>query len=511
MVEEKNIIKIQEIFLGLSIIALPFDSIPDIFSISIVGTKLSLYFTIIALLSCIIRNIFWPKKTINNILYLYIRIYLCWQIICLFHGVINYEYINFLKEFQSNKLDLILKKFPIIVYYFDREIIVKIYIFLRLSVNKVLLPTITCWGTVYLIYDLYMIKKENMFFIIRRYVLILAFLCGIYSILEVFVLKFNNIYAYKLLKIINPYLYDVSVVHGWWPPLIWENQLRSLCTEPSHFGIIVSLIIPFLWSYLYESKNIKTIFTVAYFSFLIYLTQARTAIVLYIGELGLLYLISIFERKKYFTTALIVTIITSITFIAGASTFFDEKYTIKYKEYLNNNVLSIADSNARSNNARYINLVTNIKVAEKHIIFGVGDGLKDAYIANYLNYEDLNNQEVRNWQFDIYKNGPFKSEFPVVNGFINIIINNGIVGLILWFLPMGYVIIKIYRNWFYLIQEYNFIFILIAWIASIVAMFSNYIFFTYYISLGAILTLLNYFNVSNVHEFSKSKKKDINN
>lgn len=78
MVEEKNIIKIQEIFLGLSIIALPFDSIPDIFSISIVGTKLSLYFTIIALLSCIIRNIFWPKKTINNILYLYIRIYLCW-------------------------------------------------------------------------------------------------------------------------------------------------------------------------------------------------------------------------------------------------------------------------------------------------------------------------------------------------------------------------------------------------------------------------------------------------
>lgn len=35
MVEEKNIIKIQEIFLGLSIIALPFDSIPDIFSISI--------------------------------------------------------------------------------------------------------------------------------------------------------------------------------------------------------------------------------------------------------------------------------------------------------------------------------------------------------------------------------------------------------------------------------------------------------------------------------------------
>ena len=87
----------------------------------------------------------------------------------------------------------------------------------------------------------------------------------------------------------------------------------------------------------------------------------------------------------------------------------------------------------------------------------------------------------------------------------------GIVGLILWFLPMGYVIIKIYRNWFYLIQEYNFIFILIAWIASIVAMFSNYIFLTYYISLGAILTLLNYFNVSNVHEFSKSKKKDINN
>lgn len=58
-------------------------------------------------------------------------------------------------------------------------------------------------------------------------------------------MKFNNIYAYKLLKIINPYLYDVSVVHGWWPPLIWENQLRSLCTEPSHFGIIVSLIIPF--------------------------------------------------------------------------------------------------------------------------------------------------------------------------------------------------------------------------------------------------------------------------
>ena len=73
MVEEKNIIKIQEIFLGLSIIALPFDSIPNIFSISIIGTKLSLYFTIIALLSCITRNVFWPKKTINTIfIYMYL-------------------------------------------------------------------------------------------------------------------------------------------------------------------------------------------------------------------------------------------------------------------------------------------------------------------------------------------------------------------------------------------------------------------------------------------------------
>ena len=83
----------------------------------------------------------------------------------------------------------------------------------------------------------------------------------------------------------------------------------------------------------------------------------------------------------------------------------NQNKTENTEEYLKNNVFSVLNKNARSNEARFINLSANLRVAVDNPIFGVGNGLKNAYIAEALTEEDLKNAEVANWHKTTYEVG----------------------------------------------------------------------------------------------------------
>lgn len=537
MLTEHNLLKVQKLCLAMAVLTLPFDSIPREYTISLIGGRLSVYFIIVGILSCIFEYFKFKFAFYNYKKFiLYIIILMLWQSVSLFYGIINYPFEDFLQNFNGGKFGVLLDKFPILGVLIDKITLVKTYLFLRLLINQVIIPTITYWGFAFLIYHIYQKEPKNIFYLVRKYVCYLVVICGLYSLLEVAYLKFNSEIAVQILKFINPYFYDIACVHGWWPPLIWENQLRSLCTEPSHFGIISAFCIPYLWSYIYEKIGIKNFLLVCYFTFLIFLTRARTATLLYFGELFLFYSTIIFNNvKKMFKNIAVITISVLLAFTLNVidyntiTSFFktnvmvseqaaldklidlrktnveihQEENDVEHKtenpnktenteEYLKNNVFSILNKNARSNGARLTNLFANLRVMADNPIFGVGNGLKNSYIAEALTEEDLMNAEVANWHKTTYEVGPFKSEFPVVNNFANVLINNGIIGLLLWLLPVMYIMLLISKNYKILVSEYTFTFSAISFCGCIAAMFSNAVWPTYYLALGVLVSVIEY-------------------
>lgn len=537
MLTEHKILNLQKLCLAMAILTLPFDSIPREYMISLIGGRLAVYFIIFGLLSCIFEYFKFKFDFCNYKKFtLYIIVFMLWQSVSLVYGIFNYPFEDFLQNFNAGKFNVLLDKFPNLGVLIDKITLVKTYLFLRLLINQVIIPTITYWGFAFLIYHIYQKEPQNIFYLVRKYVRYLVIICGIYSLVEIAYLKFNSEIAVQILKFINPYFYDIACVHGWWPPLIWENQLRSLCTEPSHFGIIAAFCIPYLWSYIYEKIEIKNFLLVCYFTFLIFLTRARTATLLCFGELFLLYSIVIFDNvKKIYKSIAIITmsalfgfslnVIEYNTIISFFKTnvivseqaeidksihlrktdikIHQEENVVKHntnnqnktentEEYLKNNVFSVLNKNARSNEARFINLSANLRVAADNSFFGVGNGLKNAYIAEALTEEDLKNAEVANWHKTNYEVGPFKSEFPVVNNFANVLVNNGIIGLFLWLLPIGYIMLLISKNYKILVSEYTFIFSAISFCGCIAAMFSNAVWPTYYIALGVLLSVIKF-------------------
>lgn len=537
MISEKIYFRLEKVCLLLAILVLPFDSIPKDWINSFIGGRLSFYFIAFGLtLYCIEGLKYGFKYDGNNRIYAYILVLICLQIISLINGLLKYPFENFLYDFNDHKLNYLIELMPQFSEYIPKTLLVKIYLFVRILKNEILIPGITYYGIVVLIYHIYKKERKNIFFTIRNYIFLFTLVCSLYSVLEIAYLKFNSVFAMNLLKFINPYLYDIAIGHGWWPPLIWENQLRSLCREPSFFGILAAFTIPFLWSFIFEKINIKNFVFLTYFTLLIYLTRARTATLLYFGELFLLYSTFIFaDIKKVYKSVAIITLSALLAFTLNVIDYneitlffktsevvseqleFDKSITLEKteikiqqeekiaeqnidnknktentEEYLKNNVFSVLDKNARSNEARFINLAANLKVFADNPILGVGDGLKNAYIAEILTNEDLKNPEVANWHKTTYEIGPFKSAFPVVNNFANVLVNNGLTGFIIRVLPICYIGKLIIKNYRILIHEYTFIFTFISFCGCIAAMFSNAVWPTYYIALGVLLSVIEF-------------------
>lgn len=477
---------IEKILLFLTIILLPFVTLPKRMMINTIGSEATNY-TVLALFIVFAIEAFKYRPTIKSIFVKFFVVFTFVRIITLVIGLINYPYYDLITLEQIDKLQVIVSKVPVLG---DGKNILPYWLFIRETKN-IIMDNFTLFGLPIIIWHLFHTDWQTGFKYMRKAVLILVVIFGTYSFIEILWLKLHLGIAKEILCLINPLLYDPKSSHGWWPPLLWKGQLRSVCPEPSFFGIYACFCIPFLWSYLLEEGKAKYIVLYTYFMLMLFLTKARTGLGIFIGEYVLLLWNTLLCRTK--KSILVLGIVSLSSVVAFSLTLIDWKSgneVVTADKYISENITSVAKENARSNGARFINMRATFEVAKDHVIFGVGNNLKNAYIPEYLSKEDYKNGEVALWTRCMREKGVLKSGYPNLNQYINTFVDSGIVGLILFILPIIYIFTGFKKK----IQQRKFdiavLCVSIIVIGQLIAMIANRYHITYPLILGLCLCVV---------------------
>lgn len=373
-------------------------------------------------------------------------VYLAFMLISIFHGLYNYPYYEFLNGAINSSNT---PKALIILNNYGINMSLKLFAQLWM-VARLIFAIIYTLGFSYILY--YFINNkgwDKSVSLFKKGIYFSLFVIFSYSSIELFYLLGNQTATDILVKI-TPFFYDVNVGGSWWPPLLWKNQLRSIFAEPSYFGIYASLVSPILWSNILEKKNkLFWLIVSGAFTFLIFTTQARTANLLFLGEIGLLIIFLIYYYGKKYLQELILILGMSVFSFFLAANFcaqINSQQNASYN-YFRNNIASVIGTHKRSNSSRYAIIIGNIKLGMDYPILGVGYGLNSAYLPKYFPEKLVkNNKEIEKWIDNIYKNGILKSKIPNLGEYACKFSQTGLIGLTLVLFPWIFAIIKIFSK-----------------------------------------------------------------
>ena len=329
--------------------------------------------------------------------------------------------------------------------------------FFAYSLRELLISFIYTFAIVYWIFCLFHDKCEKAILLAGKAICYDFLIIFPYACIEVCYLLGAD-WAKEILSVVNPLLYDVASAHNWWPPLLWENQMRNLFAEPSFFGAWLAIIMPILWYYLIFRKE-KILFGViiCFISYcMVFFTVARTALCLAIGEISLLIIISFWIWNKLIIKK---TLMICSCFILAFSTIllfnsYKENSNSKIENYITNNVssniinyvennaLNVTSPKARSNQARYSNMLAHIKSGMYSPILGLSSTLVKAYLPYYFPPESFNNYEISNWINLQHKQGFLSNPIPSLSEYPVRFAEKGILGLLIYLFPF---LIGIYR------------------------------------------------------------------
>ena len=157
-------------------------------------------------------------------------------------GLFNYPYYNELlsgSENQIEKLPVVLKILNNLGLSIDEKYLTIVWIGVR-SVKGSILGTLYTFGFSFILYQ-FLKKDWDYYFDLITNVVTASVIClCIYSIVELFFLSGFD-FAKNILSSINPMIHPIAVDHGWWPPLLWEGQLRSMFQSHPEWGTILLL------------------------------------------------------------------------------------------------------------------------------------------------------------------------------------------------------------------------------------------------------------------------------
>ncbi len=483
--------KIQKYFLLLTIIALPFMNLPKRFTFSFIGFN-AVYYILLISLVFFVYEYYKYKTQFNKTIFYFFLIFVFFQIISLFHGLIIYPYYDSIDISQLTKLKYLNDKFNISL---ENNIIIAVWLLFRESKNIILSSFCFCFIPLLFIH-LFSNDEKRVVPFIEEAVLFLVCLFCLYSIPEVLYLKFDNQIAKHILETINPFLYDVVSAHGWWPPILWDKnggQLRSLCQEPSFFCVIAAFCIPFLVNYIYKNFSLKNILLFTFFIFMLFMSKSRTGMVLFLIEIIMIFSLFLYDFNKK-KLCFILTLLFCIFFSAFININIPNKINKQkeqetFKNYIDNNLMSTIKLDSRSNKARLSNAIAMTKVGLSNPVLGVGKGLKDVYIVENIPEFAKKDKETNIW-ITKFKEKGFKSTFPVLNHYAYVFAENGIIGLIIFILPILYVFYMICKNKF-LLRNFDFMIMIIAFIGQLFSMLGQTYFMTYPVSLGLVFLYIN--------------------
>ena len=212
--------------------------------------------------------------------------------------------------------------------------------------------------------------------------------------------------------------------------------------------------MPLLWYVSFITKKITykvlIYFSLIFFTFCLLLTQARTAVALFAGEFVIFSVIILYLRQKILLKkfaevvfCVILAFISSNYFIANL--LADNRYEITtVDEYIESNLTSLASTTQRSNNARYSIMLTDLKIGLDNPIIGVGTGLRNAYVPDYLPEMSKSNSEVKMWIKNQQEKGIMRSGFPKLGEYTSRFAETGVLGLAMFLMPPLVLLRKLY-------------------------------------------------------------------
>lgn len=459
--EKSNLLKWVKWLISGTIFCLIFDNIPKFLQLNTISSgfagKSSWYFLFILMIIWLYQrylgNFCIEKREGQYIRYIFLLVVV--MISSNILGLINYPYYNELlsgPSSQIGKLPFVLSSLNNNGIPIDEKHLTMVWIGVR-AMKGAFFYIIYTFGFSFILY--YFFKKDwnHYFNLITKIVIVSVTLLCIYSVFELFYLAGFD-FAKNILSIINPMLHSIAVDHGWWPPLLWNGQLRSMFSEPSRMGNYLAFAMPFLWGkfLLSGQKSVRLILLITFYTFMIFMTRARTAVSMYWGILFLLFLgVVIIHRKELVKKFLYLCIITtlslglSIAFINAAmrNANMDQEMTIA--SYMEDNMGSLGSATKRSNGARYALIRANIRTGLEHPVLGVGNVLGSAYTVHNFNDADLSNHEVHMWVTNYNKEGGLRYGLGAMNEYVSRFADNGTIGLIVFTFPFVYVLLRLLK------------------------------------------------------------------
>lgn len=438
-----------------------FATIPEIIRFNFLGAVFAEKLSFFPLLAGLLLTLYYEKchvfkTSLSRRIGIYLLIYAVVLFISLIHGLVIYPYYGDVLNGPISQVD----KIPVIQAFLQRfgfdvseTTLLSIWMFAR-PLKGLFMTTFWTFGCSYLIYYWYRKDSSRGLDIMRKGAVVGAIIICAYGVLDVWYLSGSHTAEYILTEL-NPIVHEIKSNGTWWPPLLWKGQLRSLFAEPSYFGIWCAFAMPWVW-YTFciaERKSVKAgsiilIFILAFFCFL---TKARTANVLIIGEVVLLALATVLYRKYIFKRAVIIIICLLCAF--GGAIMADgilqgssPEGSKLAEKYIKDNMTSLVGDDKRSNGARYGVLEANIKMGLDYPVLGVGYSLRSAYVATYLPQKAFSNSEIKMWLRNQREKGIMKSGIPSLGEYSSRFAETGFVGLGIFMVPPLFLLLKLMKR-----------------------------------------------------------------
>lgn len=448
--------KIRNILLWMVCFTLIFNNVPRMVQMNfwggLMGNKLVFYPLIVGF----IYTLHCHYKYKNVLIYFdkflkFCGAYIGVTMLSLLIGLYTYPYYDLVFSGPAGQIE----KLPYTLTFFasygiivDQKFVLGAWIIAR-QVKSVFLETFWCFGGSYMIFCWYYNEWQKAVRIIINGVLAGLFVVFSYSTIEIFYLASNET-AKSLLATITAYFHPIKTHQGWWPPLLWKGQLRSVFSEPSHVGNYIAISIPVLWCCYLRQSSKKLLAVSAGLIFFVFLTQARTAYAMLLGMIGLFLLLLLAIKRKDLLKRFLIICFAGVIAFGGAVQFIgrmDKTSNVTANNVIENNLTSLTSSNQRSNGARYALLKSNLRIAADHPLLGIGSGLASAYIADYYTYDEKKNGEVSLWIKNQKERGIFAIGYSMgnaMNEYVTRLAQTGILGLSIFLLPFIWITVKLF-------------------------------------------------------------------
>lgn len=473
-----------------------FNNIPSVIRIQFIsgglGNKLSFYPIFLGMLYTLYlifkKQLDLPKFELFKG---FILIYFLTLSVSLILGLVEYPFYEEILNCSVVQIDKLPQVYDFLVSRnidISKTLLLQIWIAAR-TIKGAFLNTLFTFGTIYMIYIWYAGDFKRCFNVFIKAIISSTIIVVVYGSIETMYLAGNKI-AENFLKNVNPIFYDILSDKLWYPPLLWTGQTRSIFCEPSFLGIWSGFAIPFLW---YKAMNTtgwkkKIIFLlITILSFLVFMTHARTAIGLLLGEIFIIFVYTAFymDRRQwkifgaiicctaigfggmyYFTNNLIVNKLVKVSSQEIRSNkksynmtpqkakvkevnkkiVVKEKPEMTIEEYFQYNIKSMTQVTSRSNGARLSSIYADLMIGVDNPLLGVGQGLVSGYKPKYLPAFAKNNREVNTWINNQNKYGIIKKGMLSYSAYSSLFAETGLLGVLIYFFPVIYIVIILAKN-----------------------------------------------------------------